>query len=168
MSYVRRQRFSWARIKLSNLIWLLTSSTLFLLSSFRELWFVFSSFELRLFIVLYSTVSIWLFDRNSLGFSYFSLFTFQCTLALSFRVLLYYTNCIILCQHFLKTFLFYFLEQIFINKYLFFARVDNEYINTRVENCQQLFLLFIFIFCQTLKSTIHACFPFSFLRICKP
>ena len=113
-------------------------------------------------------VSIWLFDRNSLGFSYFSLFTFQCTLALSFRVLLYYTNCIILCQHFLKTFLFYFLEQIFINKYLFFARVDNEYINTRVENCQQLFLLFIFIFCQTLKSTIHACFPFSFLRICKP
>ena len=158
MSYVRRQRFSWARIKLSNLIWLLTSSTLFLSSSFRELWFVFSSFELRLFIVLYSTVSIWLFDRNSLGFSYFSLFTFQCTLALSFRVLLYYTKRIIVCQHFFKTFLFYFFEQIFINKYLFFSRVDNDYINTHIDKSQQVFLVFYFIFSLVRKRYISSIF----------
>ena len=113
-------------------------------------------------------VSIWLFDRNTLGFSYFSLFTFQCTLALSHRVLLYYTKCIIICQYFLKSFSKTFLRaNIFINICLSLELTMNilARCSTKVNN----FFYFIFIFFIIICNTIfNAYFPFFAILICEP
>ena len=114
-------------------------------------------------------VSIWLFDRNTLGFSYFSLFTFQCTLALSFRVLLYYTKCIIVCQHFLKSFLKKFFESkyLFINICLSLELTMNilAWGSTKVNN------FFYFYFCFFLfpcNSIVCACLRVWLFTKCQP
>ena len=117
-------------------------------------------------------VSIWLFDRNTLGFSYFSLFTFQCTLALSFRVLLYYTKCIILCQHFFETFLKTFLWK-FLIKYLLlnicFSLELTMTILTPTSTKVNNFFHFLFLFFRKPANPIFtAHFSKTFFFICKP
>ena len=94
MSYVRRQRLSWARIKLSN-------------------YYLFEFFSLIFnFLKNYLFWYMWLVRSHiPLGLLKDLLFTFQCTSSsCSTQELLYYTPLIYFCQHFFWIFFNFFIS----------------------------------------------------------
>ena len=107
MSYVRRQRLSWARIKLSYF-----GSYIY---SFESIYLKFA-FLASFFILVVFFYYRWLFLILNL------LFTFQCTFFLN-RNVLYYITFHFVCQHFftlfLKTFFVVFCAKNKISNFLF-------------------------------------------------
>ena len=136
MSYVRRQRLSWARIKLScfwylyfiniNLIWVWAKSSILK------------------FLVVY--------NYRLVSLKGYLLFTFQCTF-LIFNPLPWtrfiLTQTIVSCQHFFKKFFKSFFDTflilfvlIFYVQNRFYSQATIRYFNTIILYCQHLFKSF--------------------------
>ena len=152
MSYVRRQRFSWARIKLSNYLLIsqlyslgLSTSWSCLVISFWKSFKILSNFQV---IVLYFLLVLFhlLLIKVRLVFLISHCLLFNVLPCLFLWRLLYYTRGIITCQLFFKIFFKTFnrVFSIFKGSTIFafqwlFSPTDIEYISTIKNKSQQLF-----------------------------
>ena len=136
MSYVRRQRLSWARIKLSCLWYLY-------FININLIW-VWAKSSILKFLVVY--------NYRLVSLKGYLLFTFQCTF-LIFNPLPWtrfiLTQTIVSCQHFFKKFFKSFFDTflilfvlIFYVQNRFYSQATIRYFNTIILYCQHLFKSF--------------------------
>ena len=136
MSYVRRQRLSWARIKLSCLWYLY-------FININLIW-VWAKSSILKFLVVY--------NYRLVSLKGYLLFTFQCTF-LIFNSLPWtrfiLTQIIVSCQHFFKKFFKSFFDTflilfvlIFYVQNRFYSQATIRYFNTIILYCQHLFKSF--------------------------
>ena len=136
MSYVRRQRLSWARIKLSCLWYLY-------FININLIW-VWAKSSILKFLVVY--------NYRLVSLKGYLLFTFQCTF-LIFNSLPWtrfiLTQTIVSCQHFFKKFFKSFFDTflilfvlIFYVQNRFYSQATIRYFNTIILYCQHLFKSF--------------------------